>query len=297
MRRWIATLSTAAVAAMITPVLAAPAHAAQPVPAGPVTALKRQFAAGHGVKVTQTMTSVDFYGGSAKNSMTTRYEQKGTYLFGSSKVVGSDLTFQFKGPGGAWGSPLRLISFPKVSYLRDDDLLGNLPEGKEWLRGSGDEPFLMSFQPVNVLEPATLKRLLATTASTGRGGRIDGARTTLHRGVITVDQLYAVSPSFRSMVGEKPRGDSATMQVRWKLWLDGRQRTRQLVSAYAESTQNLRYSSRSAVTVKTRFSGWGAKVALYVPPAASVAGWEDLQFDESVPARPRLSVPVPGRGA
>ncbi|GII04114.1 hypothetical protein [Planobispora takensis] len=285
MRRWIATATTAAAAAIITPALIAPAHAAS----GPVPALKRQFTAGHGVKVQESVTERQVNAGG--ETFTSKNRMTGAYLFNASGVAASDLTYTDRYGSGA----MRIITLPNASYTSSKDFPGTLPAGKTWLRWSGDGS--MSPSVVNVLEPSTLKRLLTTTKKTRRGGKIDGASTTLRTGSITVGQLYAASPSLRARLGDRPRGATADLRISWKLWQDAKQRTRKLVSSYTESTQGLQGSWRTTITSSATFSGWGAKITIKAPPAASVLDFEDWQPGEEEPLAmlPEMSWPLPGR--
>ncbi|GGK50795.1 hypothetical protein Ppa06_08760 [Planomonospora parontospora subsp. parontospora] len=321
MRRWIATVTTTAAvavaAAATAPAMIAPAHA-QAAPKGPVTApereqaralpkgavaalkrrqerasakravtaLKRQFVAGRGVKVTETITSRQTGSGGA---FTSRFRTTGAYMFGASGAVASDLTYAHD----SGGSGIRVITTRNASYTSGGFFGGMLPEGKTWLRWPGPESFSSSV--VNALEPTTLKGLLATTEKKRRGGKIDGVSTTLRTGSITVRQLYAASPSLRRLLGEKPQGATGDLVIDWRLWQDGKQRTRKLVSSYTESTQGLRGSWRTKVTATSLFRAWGTKITIKAPAAASVLDIEDWQPEEPLPVMPDLRPPLPGR--
>ncbi|GAT67563.1 hypothetical protein PS9374_03221 [Planomonospora sphaerica] len=316
MRRWIATVTTTAAvavaAATTAPAMIAPAHA-QAAPKGPVTApkrearalpkgavaalkrrqerasakqavaaLKRQFVAGRGVKVTEAVTSRQTGSGGA---FTSRFRATGAYMFGASGTVASDFTYPDSG--------MRAITTRNASYTSGGFFEGMLPPGKTWLRWPGPES--LSSSVVNALEPATLKGLLATTEKKRRGGKIDGVSTTLRTGSITVRQLYAASPSLRRLLGEKPQGATGDLVIDWKLWQDGKQRTRKLVSSYTESTQGLQGSWRTKVTSTSLFRAWGTKITIKAPAAASVLDIEDWQPEEPLPVMPDLRPPLPGR--
>ncbi|GAA3446375.1 hypothetical protein Pve01_41130 [Planomonospora venezuelensis] len=263
-----------------------------------MSGLKRQFVAGHGVKVKETTTTRRT--SPQEGPYLSRFHTKGTYQFGSSGVIASDLTQWFDGRDlppemREMAEPTRTITLRKASYM-SEGFFYDLPEGKRWLRSSGSfGPGMLVTQMINVLEPATLKGLLATATSTRRGVKLDGASTTMHKGTLTVARLYAVSPSFRVMYGGKPRGASAQLNIDWKLWQDAKQRTRKLVSTYTESDTSLHTSGRTAVTSTVTFSGWGAKTAITAPPAASVLDIEDWNPGEDMAAMPELSTPLPGR--
>ncbi|MBG0815360.1 hypothetical protein [Planomonospora sp. ID82291] len=313
MRRWIATVTVAVAAATTAPALVAPAHA-QAAPKRPViasereqaralpkearavlkrryarasateavAALKRQFVAGRGVKATETITTRHTDGG---NTFTFPLRAAGAYMFGASGVAASDFTYGDLG--------MRAITTRNASYTSGDVYEGTLPAGKTWLRWP-DADGLPS-PVVNVLEPSTLKGLLATTEKQRRGGKIDGVSTTLRTGSITVRKLYAASPSLRRLLVEKPQGATGDLVIDWKLWQDGRQRTRKLVSSYTESTQSLQGSWRTEVTATSVFRAWGTKITIKAPAAGSVLDGEDWQPEEPLPAMPDLRTPLPGR--
>ncbi|GAA3443943.1 hypothetical protein [Planomonospora venezuelensis] len=270
-----------------SPVSAASSQA-RPAGSNAATALKRQFVTGRGVKMTEvmTMTYPDDPQGPPTKSVTT-----GAYRFGRSGVTAYDLTWTMK--PDLLDMRTRIISLPKATYVAGK--IFSLPEGKTWMRMSPGPSFNFTSQPINALEPSTLKHLIATAKTTRDGQRVGGARTTVRSGVITVAQLYAASPSFRKQLGERPRGIGAKLKLRWKLWLDGDQLTRRLTSSYTETTQNLTYSSQMTVTTKTEFSHWGGKVTVTAPPAASVIDSEDVESQDAMTALPGARLPVPGR--
>ncbi|GAA3113938.1 hypothetical protein GCM10010466_01290 [Planomonospora alba] len=293
MRRWIAAVTTTAAAAVLASALPVPAHAA--APKSQVSALKRQFTAGHGVRVKET-TTVRWTSPQA-GSDTMRFHTRGAYQFGASGVVASDLTHRsdFGGAPAEVEEPTRTITLRNASYVAENSSY-DLPEGKTWLRFPETGGPAVT-QMINVLEPATLRGLLRTTETTRRGVKLDGISTTVRKGTVTVARLYALSPSFRTMYGDRPRGASAKLTIDWKLWQDAEKRTRKLVSSYTETDTGLHVSARTTVTSRVVFSGWGARTAITAPPAASVLdvdAWNPVE-DEEPPALSGLSVPLPGR--
>ncbi|MER6825943.1 hypothetical protein ABT352_08135 [Streptosporangium sp. NPDC000563] len=295
MRRMIAALTGATVAALIAPTLVAvtPASAkttpaATASAADPVSALKRHFRTHRGVKLTENTKVV----GEGKKHRAIFTRRSGVLEFGRTGLVASDLTTKFNLPaedGELKGlfTPSRTISLKGVSYTSGGIFAESMPEGKKWLRTRGDTAYLVSAvqQIISTVEPATLRATLARTTAKRPGGTWDGTRTTVHSGTITLAELFKVSPAVRAMLVKKPTGRSATLPVTWKIYVGSDQLVRRVVSSYTESTRGLNSTELSYVN-DTRYTGWGTKVTIKAPPAGQVVEFDELIGDTSPPEDP-----------
>lgn len=296
MRRIIATLTGATMAALIVPTLVtvAPAGAkavrtTQATAADPVSALKRQFRTHRGVKLAENTKIV----GEGKKNRAIFTRRSGVLEFGRTGLVASDLTTKFSLPlpdsdelKGLF-TPSRTLSLKGVSYTSGGVFAESMPEGKKWLRTPGDTLSLVSAvqQIISTVEPGTLRATLAHTRAKRPGGTWDGTRTTVHSGTITLAELFKVSPAVRTLLGKKPTGRSATLPVTWKIYLGSDQLVRRVVSSYTESTRGLNSTELTYVN-DTRYTGWGTKVTIKAPPADQVADFDELIGDTTQPEDP-----------
>ncbi|GII03454.1 hypothetical protein [Planobispora takensis] len=258
MNRFASGAATAAVTAvaLAVPALVSPSHA-QTAPPGPVTALKKQFVPGRGVKITEKTesSSDDYHSSSAKKN--------GVVGFNRSGPAGHDILIK-SDPLGKDTKPGRILAVGSTRYGRGglaDDIL---PKGKKWLRVTSSAVPSPFTSPIYMLEPATLNTLLTTASSTSPGAD----STTVYKGALTGATLYRVSPSYRSSFDDRdPTEDDAAMEVRWTLWIGRDRLPRRLVSTWRKQNKLLG-------TVKTtsdiRLSGWGTRVTLTRPPADQV---------------------------
>ncbi|MGJ6962557.1 hypothetical protein ACSDR0_11670 [Streptosporangium sp. G11] len=298
MRRRIAALTGATVAALIVPTLVtvAPASAksaqtpkaTQTAAADPVSALKRHFKTHRGVKLTENTKIV----GESKKNRAIFTRRSGVLEFGRTGLVASDLTTRFNLPsqGGEFKglfTPSRTISLKGVSYTSGGIFAESMPEGKKWLRTPGDTLSLVSAvqQIISTVEPGTLKATLAHTGARRPGGTWDGTRTTVHSGTITLGELFKISPSVRTLLAKKPTGRSATLPVTWKIYIGSDQLVRRVVSSYTESTRGLNSTELTYVN-DTRYTGWGTKVTIKAPPADQVVEFDELIGDTTRPEDP-----------
>lgn len=295
MRRIIATLTGATMAALIVPTLVtvAPAGAeavrtTQATAADPVSALKRQFRTHRGVKLTENTKIV----GEGKKNRAIFTRRSGVLEFGRTGLVASDLTTKFSLPlpdselKGLF-TPSRTLSLKGVSYTSGGVFAESMPEGKKWLRTPGDTLSLVSAvqQIISTVEPGTLGATLAHTRAKRPGGTWDGTRTTVHSGTITLAELFKVSPSVRTLLGKKPTGRSATLPVTWKIYLGSDRLVRRVVSSYTESTRGLNSTELTYVN-DTRYTDWGTKVTIKAPPADQVVDFDELIGDTTQPEDP-----------
>ncbi|MCG5217274.1 hypothetical protein [Streptosporangium sp. KLBMP 9127] len=288
-RRWIAAL---AVAATVPALATATAASAQTAPAGPVDALKHQFVNKHGVTISETNTS------STNGANGTKVITKGKIQFGRSGPAASDTTTlidlrgldlgdEFKD----LGAPVRTVVTKGAAYSKGGIYSSLLPEGKSWLRlPPGSITPIPTSGLVNVLDPTTLKAVIGTTDTKRASGTLDGTRTTLHKGTITLSELYKSSKSFRDTLGRKPAGKSAKLEVSWCLWLGKDQLPRRLETSWVQETVGLR-TVKSSSKSDIRFSGWGAKLDIKAPPADQIADYKDLEAAPPQPSIPLLPLP------
>ncbi len=286
MRRMIVTLTGAAAAALIVPALVAAAPAsARTAPADPVSALKSQFTAHRGVKLDEQGKLI----GEGKNDRVILSRRAGVLEFGRKGVVASDLTSTFRLPSADRElaeefknlfAPTRVITVKGFSYTSGAFYGDALPEGKKWVRTRAGlvSPGSPAQQMVNPLEPATLKAVLARTISKRPGGTWDGTRTVVHSGMITLGELYKVSPTVRALLGAKPSAKSAILPVNWQLYIGSDQLVRRAVSSWTQSMRGLTSLDLTYLN-DSRYSGWGVKSAIKAPPASQVADIDELDFE------------------
>ncbi|MFF0574013.1 hypothetical protein [Streptosporangium saharense] len=292
MRRTTAVLTGAAVAALAIPLLVAAPANARSTAADPVAALKGQFRAGHGVKITERAKLV----GDGGNPRTVYGRVRGVLEFGPSGVVASDLTSSFELPASEGRAPepfapSRTVTVKGTSYTQGGVYAGALPEGKKWLRGRDDalamvNPAQKLFDP---LEPATLRAALARATPARPGGTLDGTRTVVRSGSLTLGELYRISPTARAVLGSKPSAKSAPLRVSWRLYLGADQLPRRVVSSYVQSIRGLTSVDVTYLN-DTEYGGWGVRSAIKAPPAAEVADFDELKIGDTDPGNPGLNL-------
>ncbi|WP_219500623.1 hypothetical protein [Nonomuraea ceibae] len=246
MRTLITGVALASAAALA---VAAPAQAA---PKDPLAAVKKQLVAGKGVSFTDTTTLVRESTGPEPFMKRT-----GRIMFGKGKIAAADLaaTYQVKEGESVFKND-RTIIVGKTAYVSGGIYRENLPKGKTWRKSDHTGSSSWFSQPINPVEPATLKKLLAKAERTSNG----------YQGTITFDQLKKVSPWFRMSV---PLYMEPKTEVDWRLTVSRSGVPQRLVSSYdAEGLIGWQ-----GVTVKndTTYRGWGAKVTIKAPTAGKVA--------------------------
>lgn len=286
MKRALMALACAATAALVAPAVAAPAHAQttdRARPADPVVALKNKFAPGRGVRFVST-GKMDL-GGFA----TIKVGAKGAFAFGRAGVAGSDITtkFRYDMPDedleGLNNAPIRTITVGRTAYLSGGVYDEVLPEGKKWLRVPGEDPaseLQATGQFVNPLDWRNLKAVLATTKSKGLGGVVNGAKTTLYKGSITLKQLSAAVPDLAKGL----TAAEAKNVINWKLWIGGDQLVRKVSTSMTLTFKYKKTSVEIDTATTTSYTGWGSRVAVKAPPKSQVANLTDI--DGTVPEVP-----------
>lgn len=256
--------------------------------ADPASAVRKQFRAGHGVKISERYTVT----ADGKPILSERL--KGVVQFGTSGVVASDVTieklicldpaetvekwisFDNQVRGEVLEKPERRIRVRGTPYSTGGTIGATAPADRPWVRLSPESPLLSpsNQHDITIFEPKTLRRLLSTATRKGPGGTVDGARTTHYQGTITRAELYRISPSFRAeSFGTPPRGALAKATVNWRIWIDGKGLPRRLLTWHSIKAANETQHHR----VDTRYSEWGTRVTVKAPPADRVIDIRDLQ--------------------
>ncbi|UBU14460.1 hypothetical protein [Nonomuraea gerenzanensis] len=226
----------AAVAAAIV-AGAAPAHAAAP---DPVRAVRQQFVPGHGVKFSEALVLED-----KDKKKTTYIRVTGTYAFGRSGVVASEVTY-WENLSEKKPTTLHYRTVGQDLYVRSE----TLPQGKSWVRMSGSaEEIRTELQPVDVLRLPQLKGLLSHVTSVRDG---------VHRGAVTREQANKlVRGRTLADYGFRLSTDSTGLPVRFR-------------------TEDKPGARGSSVYTESRYSGWGQAVTITHPPEDEVEDFDKV---------------------
>lgn len=267
MNRMLAGLALASAAALMA---ATPAQAAiTQAPAKPVTAVKKQLVPGKGVTFTER-TTID--SGRARMILV---RSNGTFQFSKSGLAASDITGKLNikasdlaelGDDSFFKSlakPERTIRIGTTSYLSGSIWSELLPSDKTWHKVPQGPPagFTGIFgQPLNIVEPATLKTLFKN-AKPATGG---------YTGKISIRDLRKASAYYRASSPATPSAKMLKAQITWKLSVDAKGLPTRLVTTIPSSAMPSSESSREKMIVDTRYSGWGGKVSIKAPSADEV---------------------------
>ncbi|MER7503626.1 hypothetical protein AB0L05_15585 [Nonomuraea pusilla] len=244
------------------------------VHAGPVAALERQMRGHDGVRVTSVSRA--FFQADGFR-VTARWREVGE--FGGGEVAAKDITY----PRGNSAGVKRSIIFTDRSYALHRKRPGYVPEGKPWVLDVRKNDLYLECGKIRLSDPATLRRVLATTTSKRPAGVYDGARTTLHEGSVTVGELYELNPTLWVDVFEKPTGRYASyaeLPVRWRLWIGRDQLVRRCQTRYDEPAALGNDRERSFMTDDVRFSGWGDAIDIEPPPGDEVSTRDEFVFSD-----------------
>ncbi|MGN9786653.1 hypothetical protein ACTMTF_34890 [Nonomuraea sp. ZG12] len=267
MNRMLAGLALASAAALMA---ATPAQAAiTQAPAKPVTAVKKQLVPGKGVTFTER-TTID---NGRMRAIFVR--SSGTFQFSKSGIAASAITGKLNIKASDLGElsegslfksltkPERTVRIGTTSYLSGSIWSELLPSGKYWYKAPHGPPagFTgMLGQPLNIIEPATLKTLFKN-AKPATGG---------YTGKISVRDLRKVSAYYRASSPATTSAKALKAQLTWKLSVDAKGLPTRLVTTVPGSVMAISESSREKMIVDTRYSGWGNKVSIKAPPADEV---------------------------
>ncbi|MFB4266540.1 hypothetical protein [Nonomuraea sp. GTA35] len=281
MKRILTGVALATTAALVT---ATPALAA--APKDPVVAVKKQLAAGKGVKFTERTTVDD---GNARQVFLRR---SGTLQFSKSGVAASDITgklnisasdLQGLDESGedaelasmlkAMAQPERTIRIGTTSYVSGNIWATQMPEGKTWFKAPNGPTggLLGAFgQPLNLAEPATLKTLLKGAKATGSG----------YAGKTLVRDLWKASPWLRATWMDKPSAKTQKAAISWRITVNKAGLPTRLVTTFPMSA--LGVGGKGTVSVDTGYTGWGSAVSIKAPPAEEVTStFKDGESDIS----------------
>jgi hypothetical protein len=250
MKRILAGLALACAATLVT---AAPAQAA---PVDPVKAMKKQYVAGHGVRISET--SVTKLGGKVMGSEKTT----GKIAFDKSGVAAVDLST--KGKSTTSFNPDRMISVGRHTYVQGGVFDQELPEGKTWVRYAGAPSGTTMNQILDVFEPKVLKALVSKAKSV-KGGTYKGAMTYKEIG-----KIY----------GENVTGTMSKIKVNYALSLNSKGLVTRVVTTWGLDFGVL---GKTTGITDTQFSSWGAATKIKAPAADLWVDVEDLGEDSKVP--------------
>ncbi|MEV1166814.1 hypothetical protein [Nonomuraea sp. NPDC049784] len=252
MKRILAGLALTTAAALVT--ATPPAQAA---PVDPVKALKSQYVAGHGVRISEkSWMTVD--GKSMGTSTTT-----GGIEFGKSGVVASD--FRNRKPGkSSLFAPPRVITVGGHSYVQGGLYSEDLPEGKKWVRYTGQATGSTYNQIIDIFEPKVLK-VIVSHAKSFKGGT--------YKGSLTYSELAKV-------YGEKLGGPLGKIKIDYALKVNSKGLPTQLTSGW---TMDFGVLGKTRSTSETRYLGWGSKVKIKAPAEDQWVDVDDLGEDSDVP--------------
>ncbi|GAA3243521.1 hypothetical protein [Nonomuraea helvata] len=257
MKRILAGLALTTVAALVT---ATPA--AQAAPVDPVKALKKQFVAGHGVRITET-TRLTLDGKSAGASTRT----SGTFEFGKKGIVASDIKSHGAGGdkslAGAYGPP-RVVTVGGYSYVQGGLFSENLPDGKTWVRYTGEASGGTYNQTLDIFEPKVLKAIVSH-AKSFKGGT--------YKGSLTYKDLAKA-------YGQKIGGRIANIKIDYALQVNSKGLATQLTSGW---TMDLGILGKTRSVTETRYIGWGSKVKIKAPAEDQWIDVANLGEDSNVP--------------
>ncbi|MEV0202647.1 hypothetical protein [Nonomuraea sp. NPDC050691] len=283
MRRWIAGAVAVSALAMAPPAFA------QAKPVDPVGALKKQFVAGQGVKLTEssrTWVSGKAYIGANRQGLL-EFATKGIIAAETTRTPVFTPSVRKELDKAAAADPetatlvetltqrTYMLSKDKTLYVNGGLFSTMLPEHKLWV-GMPGRPTSGAYgdQLINVFEPGTLKYLLSSAKS------VKGAQ---YRGTMTFAQLYKLSPTFRTEVGIRPTGSGGRTVISWRITLDARKLVKRVAIDWSMKVTK-------KVTIKgqteTRYSDYGTAVAITAPPANQVAGLKDLGKNLGEPPMP-----------
>ncbi len=227
MKRWIALLAATLVS---TSLLTPPATAQAAM--DPVKALKAQIAGRLAVEVAES-SGVSYKGHPIWSTV-----RRGVLRLGGSGVGAADITRTFTPSrlmrdqldDGRWDADKvnaetgsnRSISVNGVLYRSGPLYQPVLPDGKTWaLAGrSGGVSAAYGDQIINIFEPSTLKALVTTATSKKPSKYGIRKKATEYAGAMTFRQLYAVSPTFRSLIGKRSLTPVADTKITWWLRLN-----------------------------------------------------------------------------
>ncbi|MCA2225677.1 hypothetical protein [Nonomuraea aurantiaca] len=250
--------------------VATPAQAAPRI--DPVKALQAAFTRGKGVNIVST-AKIDYGRG-----MHYTVDVDGTVGFGPQGETAADTSQRLRfsktmmsglkklgmaEDAALEETPLRVISSRYDDYVSGPQFADALPQGTNWVRYSATD-LPASNPPLEVLEPATLKALLAHRTSWREG---------VVKGTIKTDKLVEVSSSFaahfRGYAISKP-----VSSISYTLRLSPAGLVERVT---ARGVLHHWKGSLLRVETDTRYSAWGREVTVLLPLRSEVLDQEQLE--------------------
>ncbi|MDF5758446.1 hypothetical protein [Spongiactinospora sp. TRM90649] len=240
----------------------AQAHAGPGKTSDPVAALQRALVKGHGIRFFTHYES-DFTTDGEMDKGPIRGTDRGRVEFSDGGLHASDLTSRSPdNKDDPW--PVRWITFKGRHYVHDRTMTDDGKWGKyEWTLVMMDHlrPRLDNGD-VNLLSPATLKAVLATTKSR----HTTPAGTLRLEGTITTGALYKADRDIYTGLNGKLDAEEAKNPIAWRLWIgkDGLIRR-----AWTAWTFPITPTMAQHLKKNMRITGWGSKVKI-TPPRSYV---------------------------
>ncbi|MEV0382050.1 hypothetical protein [Nonomuraea sp. NPDC050643] len=264
------TIVGVALVAGVVQLTGTPAQAASKI--DPVKVLQTQLARGKAVNVRST-AKVAY-----TSSLVATSTLEGTIGFGPGRAVASDVaqTVRYskallrtltktrpKETEALQQGPIRMISSEEASYVAGPVVDAALPPDTSWVRYRSELP--PSNLLLEVLEPATLKTLLAARTSAG-GGVVKGS--------VKASRLAKVSPAFAALFSTPPRA-GRDGSIAYTLWFspDG------LIERVSAKAVLPLYVSTIRVESDTRFSDWGREATVLLPMEGDVIDQKEVEAD------------------
>lgn len=244
-KRFLVAVAIAAASALLT---TGTAHAA---PETPLTALKKQYVEGRGVKIKETsLIKVDGESAGSSTKVT------GVAGFGRKGVNAYDLTLRGSSLLGEGTQKIQMIYVKGDQYLRVRGI-PDMPEG--WVRYSDVPAEFGTNQPIDIFNPKMFKRI------------ISGAK-------VKKPGEYRGSIPFRDLVDGNPGKLFDKASVTYRVFVNSKQIVTRVRSEYILDFGVL--GSMSSI-VDTTYYEWGHRVKIQAPPKDQVTDSKDVQDGES----------------
>jgi hypothetical protein len=245
-----------AATALAVSVLAAPAQAAstRTAPADPVKALKAQLVPGKGVRITESSgITVDATINDQAMQVKVTTRTAGSLAFGKGKVTAADLRVRTSSRQEEHTPGYRVVAEGRNAYVTNPGIAKALPSGRSWIgsKASGSENSVLDLG----ITTADLKFMLDNSSEVA---------TREYEGTATIAEF---------------RHDKSASEgnVEFHLYFDEHNLlTRSVVDMTTYPDDDGPGYDRMAFHTDIRYSGWGAKVKIVVPPAGKVISEKKL---------------------
>ncbi|MFI6476650.1 hypothetical protein ACIBH1_01885 [Nonomuraea sp. NPDC050663] len=245
MKRFLIAVAIAAASALLT---TGTAHAA---PETPLTALKKQYVEGRGVKIKETsFIELDGESLGSSNRVT------GVVGFGHKGVDSYDLTLRGASLLSENSSKIQIIHVKGATYLKAPGT-PDMPAG--WVRYSEAKVNFSTSQLINIFDPKVLKKAIAA-AKVRKPGE--------YRGTLPLKEL----------AGSEVGGTLGKAKVNYRIFFNGKKLITRVRSEMVLDFGVL--GSMNSIT-DTQYYEWGRKVKIQAPPKDQVTDAKDLEGGES----------------